>query len=875
MNDSNNNQEQASKKTAHVAGKAAATYFGGTAGNQLYNLASNTKAGQEFENRLGKAINRVPGANKAAEKLNDSGALDVADKAVDTLGANPNALGGGTNSLNNDLINKNLAENPPLVGMSKKIEDSDNNSDNSLDSKNKDKDSTDSSDQADEALSLFKKVNPALLVGAGCGGLVFVGIFIIIAIVYTIFFAPIEAAANFIKGVWDKAVDFFSEDQKDLEEEFYQELKDVQIDMNKKYNVCIDVNLITATLTINRSFDNMLDEDQEIVDDAEEIENGEGETESYNYKKMKKNIRLLAKMQIINNQYSLDNTYRSNNGSYCKSSLEKIPVNSSNLNLFNGNAKDSSSFELIASNDKNGNWFTKRVNEETNYAYYLYYPQFSSDGTCTDNYANTALPKNDSELSIGTAESYKDSVYYWNIVNSFIEDYYSDELSDDPVRRKEQIISIADDIYSLYGEFGPSQTCSVSYSGPSSLCPGGITVEGEGTFDFEEYVAGVVQHEAYTSMNMEALKAQAVAARTYALIATDYCKKTITNSTNQQTFSRNISDNAREAANSTSGEILTYNGVPFSSHYDSFCYADSRCSSKLNSDGTYQATYRKDPNGEEHTIVLTDKKLTSLVISGHGHGMGMSQLYSYQLANEGYNYQEILKFFYSDGVEIELISSATSTDGAIIIQGPVQDYIEASGTTISAFNDYIYSQVRKAGLGTRNGVVSAATALTSGFYSQTGYILPYELTPSGKYTGYGIDSGWGTNTGYTSYPINGLDCSGFISWAIHNGGYQYLSKNAKGWGEAGNKREWFSGTTDNTAQPGDLIYNAPPNNNGTSGHIRMIIGTSSDGYIVAEASSGKNGVRVVTIPFTSTGPYYLVDMTDFYANTMTVSDYPQ
>ena len=333
MNDSNNNnQEQASKKTAHVAGKAAATYFGGTAGNQLYNLASNTKAGQEFENRLGKAINRVPGANKAAEKLNDSGALDVADKAVDTLGGN-------TSGLNNDLINKNLAENPPLVSMGDKLE---NNGSDILDSANKDSvDSTDSSDQAEEALGVVKKANPLLLVGVGCGALTFVGIFIIIAIVYTIFFAPIEAAANFIKGVWDKAVDFFSEDQKDLEEEFYQELKDVQIDMNKKYNVCIDVNLITATLTINRSFDNMLDEDQEIVDDAEEIENGEGETESYNYKKMKKNIRLLAKMQIINNQYSLDNTYRSNNGSYCKSSLEKIPVNSSNLNLFNGNAKDS------------------------------------------------------------------------------------------------------------------------------------------------------------------------------------------------------------------------------------------------------------------------------------------------------------------------------------------------------------------------------------------------------------------------------------------------------------------------------------------------------------------------------------------------------
>ena len=74
--------------------------------------------------------------------------------------------------------------------------------------------------------------------------------------------------------------------------------------------------------------------------------------------------------------------------------------------------------------------------------------------------------------------------------------------------------------------------------------------------------------------------------------------------------------------------------------------------------------------------------------------------------------------------------------------------------------------------------------------------------------------------------------------------------------------------------PGDLIYNAPKSANGTTGHIRMIIGVTEDEYIVAEASSGKNGVRIKNISFTSTGNYYLVDMSSYYDSATKVSDYP-
>lgn len=374
---------------------------------------------------------------------------------------------------------------------------------------------------------------------------------------------------------------------------------------------------------------------------------------------------------------------------------------------------------------------------------------------------------------------------------------------------------------------------------------------------------------------MEALKAQAVAARTYVLNYTDYCTQTIPNSTNAQTFTRDINDRAREAATSTAGEILVYDGNIFSAQYDSFCYDDNDCpDATRNSDGTYSVTYTKVPNGERHTITLSDSDQYNRITHGQGHAHGMSQLLSYQLAKEGKSYEEILSYFYSDGVEISLVLSPSNTDDATIVQGPINNYLTNAGSSIEDMNQYIYSQVTRAGVGTRNGVVAAVVSLVSGFYSKTGYKLPYELYPSGKYTGYGMDPSWGTNTGNGSYPLNGLDCSGFISWAIHNGGYEYVVKNAKGWGQAGVSRAWSKGMTDSSAQPGDLIYNAPQSENGTSGHIRMIVDVNNDGYVVAEASGKKSGVRINTISFTSTGSYYLVDMSNYYANATKVTDYP-
>lgn len=91
------NQEiqDAGAKTAHVAGKAAAIYLGGKLGNVAYDKISQTKFGQKIEQGAGKIISKVPRVNKMNKKLNDSGLVDAADKAIDSVGGKGGNLAGG------------------------------------------------------------------------------------------------------------------------------------------------------------------------------------------------------------------------------------------------------------------------------------------------------------------------------------------------------------------------------------------------------------------------------------------------------------------------------------------------------------------------------------------------------------------------------------------------------------------------------------------------------------------------------------------------------------------------------------------------------------------------------------------------------------
>ncbi|MBP3461707.1 MAG: stage II sporulation protein D [Bacilli bacterium] len=252
---------------------------------------------------------------------------------------------------------------------------------------------------------------------------------------------------------------------------------------------------------------------------------------------------------------------------------------------------------------------------------------------------------------------------------------------------------------------------------------------------FEEYVKGVLAGEMPASFHIEALKAQAVAARSYVL------KKMVDNKNKEydvvdtienqvylddETLKKNWKNNyennmnkIKKAIIETKGEYLTYDNeiinafffstssgktenceevfvqdLPYLKSVDSSW--DIEISPVYNNVKTFtlKEFYQKiglkyqekleieivnyTKSGSIKTIKINNKtfkgtdirsklslKSTSFSIKkenkeiiittkGNGHGVGMSQYGAYGMAKEGYNYEEILKHYYT-GVEIKKI----------------------------------------------------------------------------------------------------------------------------------------------------------------------------------------------------------------------------
>ena len=121
----------------------------------------------------------------------------------------------------------------------------------------------------------------------------------------------------------------------------------------------------------------------------------------------------------------------------------------------------------------------------------------------------------------------------------------------------------------------------------------------------------------------------------------------------------------------------------------------------------------------------------------------------------------------------------------------------------------------------------------------------------GKSTVIGNDPGWGTaekvsaagspSTGTTR--AYGLDCSGFVTWAVING---YLDQSMQQAVGDGTSDQWLKANvvSEQDAQPGDLVFQRGPEA-GSDNHVGIICGkTDSGDWIAVHCSSSKNGVTV-------------------------------
>lgn len=152
--------------------------------------------------------------------------------------------------------------------------------------------------------------------------------------------------------------------------------------------------------------------------------------------------------------------------------------------------------------------------------------------------------------------------------------------------------------------------------------------------DIEDYVACVVASE-IGNAPLEACKAQAIAARTFAVARGVLKGKVISDSasTAQAYRANRISySNCVQAAKDTMGLILTYDGKPISTVY---CDA--------NGGRTYSS---KEVWGGDKPYLITREDKWNGSQKKNGHGVGMSQKGAISAAKQGISYKEILSFYY-------------------------------------------------------------------------------------------------------------------------------------------------------------------------------------------------------------------------------------
>ena len=151
--------------------------------------------------------------------------------------------------------------------------------------------------------------------------------------------------------------------------------------------------------------------------------------------------------------------------------------------------------------------------------------------------------------------------------------------------------------------------------------------------EFEDYITCVVAGEMGNAPD-EALKAQAIASRSYACAQGALTGKVISDTASKaQAFRapRIVYKNCQAAAKATEGQVLMYGGKYASTYFSHSNGGRTYSSEEVWGGKRNYLIARKDP-------WTTEKK--------NGHGVGMSQVGAIAAAKQGIQFRDILSFYY-------------------------------------------------------------------------------------------------------------------------------------------------------------------------------------------------------------------------------------
>lgn len=397
---------------------------------------------------------------------------------------------------------------------------------------------------------------------------------------------------------------------------------------------------------------------------------------------------------------------------------------------------------------------------------------------------------------------------------------------------------------------------------------------GNETYPLDEYIAGVINNEVGMFGNIEVYKQFAIAARTFFLRNQDNC--TLEASDRRQTFSEVTESTPNgelmmQAAQETSGIVLLdTDGNLINSEYDAFC--------SIAVDENYY-TIKQQNQKIPRTWVDSQSGIAAEWKQGDctgNHGRGMSQWGSYYLATEeDYTYEELIQYYLgSENVSISgrgFMSSVANLDikntgNATNIHEPISSFLASHNSSLEQYNEYIKNSVESVGVGTRAGVVAAAVSAINFLYDNYNHMIPYYW--GGSYMGVGApsfigESAYAVSSSGTPYYYNGFDCSGFVSWAVRNGGYKLRRTLAGDFHTYVPSSSVCNGTSQSCiGQPGDIIEDDT--------HVVLIVAVdeANNKYFIAESQGGNTGV--IIREYNLHPDMNIVKMDSFYNNSENV-----
>ncbi|MHB1293379.1 MAG: SpoIID/LytB domain-containing protein [Anaerolineae bacterium] len=212
------------------------------------------------------------------------------------------------------------------------------------------------------------------------------------------------------------------------------------------------------------------------------------------------------------------------------------------------------------------------------------------------------------------------------------------------------------------------------------------------TMDLDTYLRGVVPSEMPASWALEALKAQAVAARTYAAVARRHLPDAeICTTTHCQAWYNIHRDSTDQAIAQTGGTVATYNGAMITAFYFAHCIGETRDSEEY--PGWNYVAYCRGvtcaPCAERHAAGQEGYD------EYYGHGVGMCQVGAagYAVSPHNMNFVEILKHYYT-GIKVESPVLISAPYNGQIVRGAVA--VTASTRFPSARVEFYIDDVLKA-----------------------------------------------------------------------------------------------------------------------------------------------------------------------------------